>query len=106
MAKYHYDLGVVTQTHGQLAESIGHYQRALALDARSAATWENLGVALFDLDQNRESIIAFERALTFNPASLLALGNLCFQLGGVLSCHFIHADVFNGLRRLPGKARV
>jgi tetratricopeptide (TPR) repeat protein len=76
VAKYHYDLGVVTQTHGQLAESIGHYQRALALDARSAATWENLGVALFDLDQNRESIIAFERALTFNPASLLALGNL------------------------------
>jgi polysaccharide pyruvyl transferase WcaK-like protein/Tfp pilus assembly protein PilF len=76
VAKYHYDLGVVTQTHGQLAESVGHYQRALAIDTSSAATWENLGVALFDLDLNRESIAAFERALTLNPVSLLALGNL------------------------------
>ncbi|MDQ1302639.1 MAG: tetratricopeptide repeat protein [Pseudomonadota bacterium] len=75
-AKYHYDLGVVTQTHGALAESVTHYQRALALNADSAATWENLGVALFDLDRNRESIAAFEHALALNPASLLALGNL------------------------------
>lgn len=76
VAKYHYDLGVVTQTHGLLADAVGHYQRALALDANSAASWENLGVALFDLDHNRESIAAFERALALNPASLLALGNL------------------------------
>jgi polysaccharide pyruvyl transferase WcaK-like protein/tetratricopeptide (TPR) repeat protein len=76
VGKYHYDLGVVTQTHGLLAESVGHYQRALAIDAGSAASWENLGVAFFDQDRNRESITAFERALTLNPASLIALGNL------------------------------
>lgn len=76
VVKYHYDLGVVAQTHGLLAESVGHYQRALALDAGSAASWENLGVALFDQDRNNESIAAFERALTLNPASPLALGNL------------------------------
>jgi polysaccharide pyruvyl transferase WcaK-like protein/Flp pilus assembly protein TadD len=76
VAKYQYDLGVVTQTHGRLAEAVGHYQRALTLDASSAASWENLGVALFDLHHNREAIAAFESALALNPASLLALGNL------------------------------
>lgn len=76
VAKYHYDLGVVTQTHGELAQSVRHYETAVVLDASDAAAWENLGVALFDQDRSDEAIAAFERALALNPTSLLALGNL------------------------------
>ncbi|MEZ5563302.1 MAG: tetratricopeptide repeat protein [Gammaproteobacteria bacterium] len=76
VAKYHYDLGVVTQTHGDPARCVGHYEAAVALDASHVAGWENLGVALFDQDRNAESIAAFERALALCPTSLLALGNL------------------------------
>lgn len=76
VAKYHYDLGVVTQTQGDLSQSVEHYETALALDANNPAAWENLGVALFDQQRNTEAITAFERALALNPASPLALGNL------------------------------
>lgn len=76
MAKYHYDLGVVTQTHGEIEAAARHYETAVTLDAGNAAAWENLGVALFDQNRNADSIAAFERALTLNPGSLLAIGNL------------------------------
>ncbi len=76
VAKYHYDLGVVTQTHGEIEAAIRHYETAVILDAGNAAAWENLGVALFDQNRNAESIAAFEHALALNPSSLLALGNL------------------------------
>ncbi|MGH8278439.1 MAG: aspartyl/asparaginyl beta-hydroxylase domain-containing protein [Gammaproteobacteria bacterium] len=52
---------------GKIAQSIGLYQRALALHAEDAGLYKNLGLALRNAGRPQEALTAFETALRLQP---------------------------------------
>ncbi len=60
---------------GQPAEALVLYEQHLALDASSAAVWNNRGNALDDLGRKDEAIASFNKALELNPNYPQALCN-------------------------------
>lgn len=61
-ARGHYNLGLVRRERGDLLGAVAAYERAIGLEP-TAQTYQNLGVALFKLGRQSESLRAFERAI-------------------------------------------
>ncbi len=102
---------------GQPAEALVLYEQHLALDASSAAVWNNRGNALDDLGRKDEAIASFNKALKLNPNypqalcnKGVALGSLhrdtealaCFDQSIAIDPHFAlaHTNRGNALRAL------
>lgn len=69
----HFGLGRVTLAQGQREDSIGHFQRAIALDNASAAHWAYLGTAQLQLERNADALVSLQKALTLDPKQGQAL---------------------------------
>ncbi len=77
-------LGVLARQRGQAQLAVGLIERALAVDARQAIAWCNLGTAWQDLGAADRAFAAFDRALALDPGYALAhnnRGNACRNLG-------------------------
>ena len=64
---------------GRFAEARAAAERALALNDRLGHTWNDLGVALFQLGQQAEALDAWQRAVELEPNLFDALYNLGTQ---------------------------
>jgi len=71
--------GNILNLMGRFAESLDHYDRALAI-APDADTWTNRGNALQSLFRIDEALASYEQALRFNPRDIQAL----FRRGAIL----------------------
>ena len=75
-AQAHNNLGVLYQEKGQLPESAGELQRAIAINPRNSGSHNNYGVTLLMLGRISDAAAEFRSALTIDPANLDALVNL------------------------------
>ena len=73
-AAYHSALGTL-QLDDDPAAAEQHYRAALALDPNSAATVNNLGVALRRQKREREAVLAFKAAVGMDPTLEIARRN-------------------------------
>ncbi len=71
--------GNILNLMGRFAESLDHYDRALAI-APDADTWTNRGNTLQSLFRIEEALASYEQALRFNPRDIQAL----FRRGAIL----------------------
>lgn len=73
----HGNLGLLLQEQGDLDLAQRFYRRGLAIDARHAGLWNNLGNALTDI---AAIVAAYRRALEIAPGDLATHSNLLFAL--------------------------
>lgn len=66
MADAYHGLGLTASWLGQLKDAISNYQRAINLNPRFAAAYNDLGVAYQDQKENDKAIAAFEKAVRFD----------------------------------------
>ena len=71
-------LGGVCLDDHRPAAARQHLERALALGARSAEAWDNLGLALRQLGEDAEALASFERAAAAAPSLTPALANVVY----------------------------
>jgi predicted O-linked N-acetylglucosamine transferase (SPINDLY family) len=71
-------LGGVCLDDHRPAAARQHLERALALGARSAEAWDNLGLALRQLGLEAEALASFERAAATDPSLTPALANVVY----------------------------
>ena len=67
-ARAHYYFGNLLYDKRRHSEAIVHWERAAALDPAFPTVWRNLGIALFNIEGDRErALSAFDRALRADP---------------------------------------
>jgi tetratricopeptide (TPR) repeat protein len=92
-ARAHGSHALALLNRGRAAEAVPGFQRALALDPKSAATELNLGTAFFELRDFATASAHFRRALALDPTLAAAHSNLgaaLLELGdaaGALAAH-------------------
>ncbi|PYS49136.1 MAG: hypothetical protein DMG13_24055, partial [Acidobacteria bacterium] len=72
-------LGIALRSAGQQAPAAEVLQRALAVDARDAASWHQLGLVYLDQGSRSEALSAFQKAVELDPD----LSEAHNSLGGV-----------------------
>jgi tetratricopeptide (TPR) repeat protein len=75
-AAAYYNIGLIYLKQQKLGDARANLEQAVALDAGNANVWNNLGVACGELGDYTGASNAFARALTLEPAHLLALENM------------------------------
>jgi Tfp pilus assembly protein PilF len=73
---------VALSRRGQLDEAIACFEKAIALDTKSANAHNNLGNALKDKDQLDEAIASYKKAIVLDPKHAEAQYNLGLALYG------------------------
>ncbi len=76
----HFDLAHCHENKNEFVAAIGEYEKALAMDAKDAAIYNNLGTVYLRLDRLSEAADAFRRALIVDPRDVRSLNNLAFCL--------------------------
>jgi protein O-GlcNAc transferase len=66
---------------GKFSEALTSYSRALEIDPKRAATHNNMGIALDDLERFEEAIASYSRALEINPKRAATHYNMGNTLG-------------------------
>jgi len=69
-------LGAVCLDAGDPVEASERLERAIALGARGAGVWDNLGLAYRARDDHERALSAFEKAVAVDPGLTPALANL------------------------------
>ncbi len=82
-ARLLFHLGSALQGDGRLAEAVARYRQALSLDPLVAGAWNNLGVALLDLDDHAAAVAALRTCIALRPADAVAFNNLGTGYDGV-----------------------
>lgn len=98
----HYTLGVMAQEDRDPARAERAFTQASALKPDFQQAWNNLGLALLDLERREDAFQAFQEALRINPdyvAALKNLGGLAFSI----SSWSIAADCWQRLIRLEAQ---
>ncbi len=83
-ARTHENLSFLAIQGERFAAARDHARKALDLDPGLASSWNNLAIALYNLDSGREAVAAWQRALELAPGDLdarLNLGLVQAQLG-------------------------
>lgn len=70
-----YNKGISLHHLNQYEESIGCFDKALAIDPQDAGTWNNKGTSLRMLGRHEESIICYNKALALDPHNAGAWNN-------------------------------
>ncbi|HTP45558.1 MAG TPA: O-linked N-acetylglucosamine transferase [Casimicrobiaceae bacterium] len=77
-AELRVSLGAVLLDEHRAAAACEHLERAIALRARGAGVWDNLGLARRALGDEEAALAAFERAVAADPSLTPALANLVY----------------------------
>lgn len=80
----HANLGIALQRQGAPADSLAHFQRALALDPIYVTALHGLGTSLLQLNRPDEALVPLQTAVSVAPNhadAQLALGNALVQTG-------------------------
>src|SRR5262245_35320134 len=72
----HTTLGACYDELGRPAEALRHHRRAIALEAKNAIAWANLGVSRRMAGRFDEAEDAYERALALDPDNAIVHANL------------------------------
>lgn len=72
--------GLAEARAGRYEGAIGHYGKAIALDAAYADAWLERGNAQFSIGDFPAALADYRQAVTLEPQSYTALGNLCLTL--------------------------
>ena len=72
----HASLGLALSDRGQPREALRHFQRALELDPKAVATWQNIGNAYFALGQFRLAAQQYRQAVALDPRFASGFNNL------------------------------
>ncbi|HKQ77346.1 MAG TPA: tetratricopeptide repeat protein, partial [Blastocatellia bacterium] len=76
LAIRHNEKAVKLQQHGQIAEAVEYYQKAIKLWPSWATPWRNLGLLRKDRRNWRESLRCFQKAVALDPSEQAAWWNL------------------------------
>ncbi len=83
-ARTHEDLSFLPVLAQRSTEARDHARRAVEIDPGLASSWNNLGIALYNLGTASEAVAAWKRALELapdDPDTLLNLGSVAAQQG-------------------------
>jgi predicted O-linked N-acetylglucosamine transferase (SPINDLY family) len=81
--EFRMSLGAVLLDERRAGAAREQLDRALALGARGAGVWDNLGLARRALGEEEEALAAFERAVAADPSLTPALANLVYARYGL-----------------------
>jgi len=70
-----YNKGLALLNLGKYNESIGYFDKALAINPKYVGSLDSKGAALFNLGKYNESIAYFDKALAINPKYVVSLYN-------------------------------
>jgi len=66
--------GFLAKKENNLQEAIGHFEKAIQLDAENEGAWISLGECYRAIGENQKALNAFSKALEINPEHTVVLG--------------------------------